>query len=653
MRPTSNPSQGIFARFAIKCLLFATSCWSIFTKYLIYLTLVKLTIRRGFRLGSRRWSRMIAFGLLAAQIVLLLGNLRNTFITVDEAMNVAAGVSYWQTGRFFISRINPPLTKMLAVLPALAAKPNTDWSSLKDVTTERAEFRAGMDFTKLNQSRIFDLICLSRLVGLAWSALGGWLIYRWSSELFGRSAGCLSLALWCFEPYILGHSALVTSDIPATTAGLAASFAFVRYLKQPSCIRAAFAGGMLGVAESCKFTLLILYILWPILCLTLRQTERRLVGNLRWMRSTSSLGHYCLMVLVSLYVVGFTYGFQGIGTRLEDHLFVSQLLRGNQTESSGNRFQGSWLGIVRVPLPDDFLLGIDVQRVDFEKHLPSYLAGEWRSQGWWYYYLYALAVKLPLGTSVILAWGLLSSLRRHDNSEHLADLLVLIMTPLAIIALVSSQIGYTQHSRYVVPALPYLMINAGRLVSDHTVPSCIFSRRVDKILTPLIVWCLITGTIISSLRVYPHSLSYFNEAAGGPMNGHKHLVDSNIDWGQDFIRLKRWVDAHSEARPFRMAYYNFTISPEIAGPEFEIPSPGSRFLPITKNDHMKNVILPPGYYAISVNMLRGVAFPIPSGHGGYTYINLEVFRTQKPIARAGYSIYIYHTHKALSARVVR
>jgi hypothetical protein len=37
----------------------------------------------------------------------------------------------------------------------------------------------------------------------------------------------------------------------------------------------------------------------------------------------------------------------------------------------------------------------------------------------------------------------------------------------------------------------------------------------------------------SSLWFYPHSLSYFNESIGGPLNASKHLLGSNVDWGQD------------------------------------------------------------------------------------------------------------------------
>lgn len=53
----------------------------------------------------------------------------------------------------------------------------------------------------------------------------------------------------------------------------------------------------------------------------------------------------------------------------------------------------------------------------------------------------------------------------------------------------------------------------------------------------------------------------------------------------------------------------------------------------------------PGYYAISVNALRGAGF---RGHsaGAYTY-----FLHFKPIARIGYSIYIYHLDRDECNRV--
>ena len=40
----------------------------------------------------------------------------------------------------------------------------------------------------------------------------------------------------------------------------------------------------------------------------------------------------------------------------------------------------------------------------------------------------------------------------------------------------------------------------------------------------LAIWYI--GT---SLYIHPHYLAYFNELAGGPDNGYKYLVDSNLD----------------------------------------------------------------------------------------------------------------------------
>ncbi|MCZ7668397.1 MAG: hypothetical protein M5U34_14995 [Chloroflexi bacterium] len=51
-----------------------------------------------------------------------------------------------------------------------------------------------------------------------------------------------------------------------------------------------------------------------------------------------------------------------------------------------------------------------------------------------------------------------------------------------------------------------------------------------------------TALFFVTLWISPHFLSYFNRLAGGPDNGWRALVDSNIDWGQDLGSLKLWLD---------------------------------------------------------------------------------------------------------------
>ena len=88
-------------------------------------------------------------------------------------------------------------------------------------------------------------------------------------------------------------------------------------------------------------------------------------------------------------VLNLGYGFEGSFRKLRDFQFVSDTFRGAESVSngSGNRFADSWLGAVPVPVPKNYLLGMDVQKRDFENiGRPSYLRGEFRDRGWWYYY---------------------------------------------------------------------------------------------------------------------------------------------------------------------------------------------------------------------------------------------------------------------------
>jgi len=57
---------------------------------------------------------------------------------------------------------------------------------------------------------------------------------------------------------------------------------------------------------------------------------------------------------------------------------------------------------------------------------------------------------------------------------------------------------------------------------------------------------LLLWSAASSLWIYPHSLSYFNESIGGPLNGPKHLLGSNVDWVQDLRYLIDWFDQQKE-----------------------------------------------------------------------------------------------------------
>ena len=60
------------------------------------------------------------------------------------------------------------------------------------------------------------------------------------------------------------------------------------------------------------------------------------------------------------------------------------------------------------------------------------------------------------------------------------------------------------------------------------------------------VVCILTVWLgMETLSTYPYYLSYYNELAGGPDNGYKYAVDSNLDWGQDLKRLTQYVNENN------------------------------------------------------------------------------------------------------------
>jgi 4-amino-4-deoxy-L-arabinose transferase-like glycosyltransferase len=595
--------------------------------------------------ARKRWSTL---GMVAALLLinagLVLYSLRHNFACIDEVAHLAAGVAQWETGDFAPYRVNPPLVRMLATLPVTAAKPVTDYSDLRDFPGDRAEWELGHEFMKANATRYFDLLCLARLAGVAWSMLGGLLVFCWACELYGTGGGILALLLWCFSPNILAFAQLIVPDVPATVAGLAATYSFWRYLRAPSWERAFLAGLLLGLAQLTKYTLLIFYGVWPLLGLLWlvgpKGTQLRRVG---WCKlAVQGL----LVVLLSIYVINSGYAFKGTFKRLGDYPFVSRLFGGVPPEGFyryesglyGNRFRDTWMEHLMVPLPEDFLRGIDVQRVDFEKGLNSYLAGEWRHEGeggWWYYYLYALVVKVPLGTWGLVLANLVLTIGCSRFRAAWCDEVVLALPAAAILALVSSQTGFNHHMRYVLPMFPFVMVSAGKLAY--------FIRAVCWP-AALVILALLGWALGSCLLIYPHTMSYFNELAGGPENGAAHLVDSNIDWGQDLLYLKDWLEQHPECRPLHLAYFGL-VDPRILGINFTLPPPGPTAFHST-DDLIEDPMGPmPGWHAASVNFVYGLEYNAPDGQGGVHHNNLrtfEYFQSFTPVARAGYSILIYH-----------
>jgi hypothetical protein len=301
------------------------------------------------------------------------------------------------------------------------------------------------------------------------------------------------------------------------------------------------------------------------------------------------------ILVLALVVMNLAYGFEGSFTPLGKFEFYSRFLSGRGEDyyagaAPGNRFHDTFLGALPVPVPKNYLRGIDVQKADFEPDRHSYLAGEFRIGGWWYFYLYGLAVKVPLGTWLLVLLSVAALFIRRFRATW-RDELLLALPVVVILVLVSSETGFTHHLRYVLPIAPFVFISVSKIARLLEVGY----KKLAAVAGFALAW-----SVVSSLTVYPHSLSYFNELAGGPKNGANHLLDSNIDWGQDLWFLREWMDNHPEARPIGVQYFGF-FHPQQVGIQ-------CTNVPRLSADVAGTPVGPQrGWYAISVNSVYGTS----------------------------------------------
>ncbi|MGE0376033.1 MAG: hypothetical protein AB7Q45_11525, partial [Planctomycetaceae bacterium] len=285
------------------------------------------------------------------------------------------------------------------------------------------------------------------------------------------------------EPNILAHGELITCDGAGASLGLGAGYLFWRWLRQPTGGRAAAAGAALGLALLSKSTWIILCGLWPVLWLFWLAIFRFQISDLKsephTLPAPPSALRLAAILLLGLYILNLGYAFDGSFTRLKDYTFISRALTGEEKRRTpGNRFAHSWPGELPVPLPKPYLEGIDVQKSDFEGVHANYLRGEWRSgRGWWYYYLYGLAVKTPHGTHVLLALAIVlmfyQSWTRTPQAHAwppvgLRDLVILLAPAVAVLVLVSAEMRMNQHVRYVLPVLGFTFVFIGSVAGSRS-----------------------------------------------------------------------------------------------------------------------------------------------------------------------------------------
>ncbi|QDV26227.1 ArnT family glycosyltransferase [Aureliella helgolandensis] len=450
--------------------------------------------------------------------------------TVDEYPHLAAGVEYWNTGTTDLYRVNPPLTRLWATWPVALGGyrvPQTDFF-VASGKTARHEFRRGPMFAEAYGERAFQALVLARRMCIPLVLLGTLGVFALAVTATGNpQAACLASVLWGFNPIVLGYGPLLGTDIPAACVGVWAVFA-VTHAYQSSRLRdVVLAAIWVGLAIATKFTWLILF---PVAVVAIGMGVRRSalsekLSTRRWLRP---LGATCMFAFLVWAVVATAYRWQNLFIPLQDFEFTSQMLAGPIEGMSGNRWTGTLLGALPIPIPGTMLEGLDLQWQDFDTPRPAFLCGQWQRGGWYSYYAFVLLMKMPIGWLLLLAVAAKWSFRW--NSLALACWGVIGIC----FVFVSLKTNMNQHGRYIWLVLPELAVVA---VAGF--------NQWNRILRSL-AWIAAGEVVLTSCLVFPFGLSFTNQLWGGPQAASSLLADSNVDWGQGWVEVARWSKLPNE-----------------------------------------------------------------------------------------------------------
>jgi len=541
---------------------------------------------------------LVAFFLQAALATRLMST------TVDEFAHLPAGYIYWDNGDFSVYRRNPPLIKMWAVLPLFRSsldKEFTDYSNL---------WSAGYAFMLRNQSMYHMLYVRCRLMIVVLATALGALVFRWSRELFGVAGGVLSLAIYALSPNIIGHAGLVTSDVAAAGMYALACYALYKLDERWSAWRLAFVGLAFGLAAITKFSCLPLLPLAPLVLVLAALVPRRDASPSRppWKqtlgRASATLGVIAVGCLV---IVNAGYGFS--------HSFKPWSSYRDEVEPFAT-LGSSWIAQTPAPFPEQFLRGLSEQKRASAEPQFTYLHGAITQEASWYYPAVVFLLKTPLPTLALVGLALYAGLRRSHAGFRRLDLVFVAMPAIFFVVLLSTKL---LRLRWQLPIFPLMFVACGALVRDNAPRTM---RRPAWLLgvAALVVWLAVESAI-----TFPHYIAYFNEITRG--HGERFLVDSNCDWSQDHLTLRRFM-RRSGIERVHLATLG-RVDPKFYGVQYETLRPNE---PVA------------GDVVISVALLAGNPYWTPDN--GRTAIQLPPdgyawLREHKPVRRIGGSLYYF------------
>ena len=436
-------------------------------------------------------SLAIAIGLVALATLRIVATWPETGLTWDEPGHMACGMQYLAQHVYRYEAQHPPLARVMSALGPYLDGVRPLNGQNQDLEGVAEMYRSGHPGRELN---------LMRLGILPFFLLAAAVVYLWAGRHFGNAVAVVATGLFTMLPPVLAHGGLATTDMPLTACLAAAFFALLLWAEEPTWKHSLLLGIATAFAVVSKFTALgFLPAATLFALLAYIVVERPGRSGLAAAAKARALP-FGLAAITGAVAIWAVYSFS-----------FGKVPGWNLSLPAPELFAGV-----------NFALAHSVKGHPF----PAYLLGEIRNAGWWYFFLVVLGVKTPIGFLLLLGTGTWLCWAKRAK---LVYWLPLAFSLGILIPAMTSKVNIGV--RHILPVYVGFSIVAAIAVVDlmrraETRPWLALPAAV------LVVWMAISGA-----AKHPNYLAYFNEFGGE--HPEKILLDSDLDWGQDTIRLAR------------------------------------------------------------------------------------------------------------------
>jgi 4-amino-4-deoxy-L-arabinose transferase-like glycosyltransferase len=450
--------------------------------------------------------------------------------TWDEPEHLAAGLALLDHGHYDYDIQHPPLARLLLATGPYLAGARSQGKPPPDGKAEGLAILYG--------GGRYDLyLTLARAGALPFLALLIVMTYVWGRTVLGGAGALAAAALTATTPVVLGHGALATLDVPAAATCLLALYATQRWLETGRLRQALGLGLALGLALGTKLSAIPFCGVGALALLLLRAWEREGRGD---PRPPVTPAAWCagggIVTLAVAAILTLAYGGRFIYLTDQSHKFNQALwfLFG----AKGVLHDAAYTLFAQLKVPEAlqwYLGGIEAVTVHNQNGHLSYLLGEERLTGWWYFYPVALFAKTPLPLLVLGVPGLVL-LGYQGVADRDARQLAVPVIAVALLgfACIFSRINIGV--RHVLVLYPLLAVAAAFALLRVRALLAAARGGIGRGLAIAALTALALTQAAIVARAWPDYLAYFNELVTDP---EYVLVDSDLDWGQDLKRLVR------------------------------------------------------------------------------------------------------------------